>query len=73
MTDPKPPRGGARKGAGRKLKGAEPRLRYCVTLTETERRTAELLGEGVVSRGIARALLTCPISKPHASNLKGSS
>ena len=53
-------RGGPRPGSGRKMRGAEPRLRVNVTLTRSEQRRAYWLGEGNVSLGISRALETCP-------------
>jgi hypothetical protein len=56
----RPRHGGKRPGAGRKPRGPEPRDRINVTLTLTDRARARWLGEGNVSLGISRALLTCP-------------
>jgi len=52
--------GGPRLGAGRKQRGTEPRQRRNLTLTDSEMHRASELGEGNVSLGISRALLTCP-------------
>ena len=60
MIKTKPTRGGARVGAGRKRRGDELRERINITLTASEQRRAHWIGEGNVSLGIARALLTCP-------------
>lgn len=52
--------GGKRNGAWRKPRAPEPLRRINVTLTESERERARWLGEGNVSLGISRALITCP-------------
>ena len=60
MSKKKSLHGGQRSGAGRKQRGTEPRRRRNLTLTESEMRRARWVGEGNVSLGISRALLTCP-------------
>jgi len=60
MIKKKSPHGGPRLGAGRKQRGIEPRRRRNLTLTDSEMQRAHWLGEGNVSLGISRALLTCP-------------
>ena len=52
--------GGRRPGAGRPPLCEENRKRVNITITDREHQRARWLGEGNVSLGIARALLTCP-------------
>lgn len=53
-------RGGRRKGAGRKPQGDKPMHRINVMLGDEHLQRARWIGEGNISLGIRRALLTCP-------------
>lgn len=55
MLDPKPTRGGARKGAGRRSPLSGERARASIVITAPDRTTLEQLGNGVLSLGIQRA------------------
>lgn len=52
--------GGKRKGAGRKPLGDKSLSRINVMLGDQDLQRARWIGEGNISLGIRRALLTCP-------------